>query len=304
MKQKNPFLYRISQFLGFLLGARFFVAVLVTFALYVSTFFLFAHEESLRSFVFDFKVHGIIACAVMSILAGGIINQFYDREKDEIVQPFRFKLQAFLKQKYFLYAYLALVVLSLVLASILSVRVFIFFGIYQFFMWFYSHKLSKVLILNNITFVVLTLYPFFGMLVYYQTFSFTIFWMALFLFLILLVVDILKDILTMKVDQLYDYHTLSTTFGITRARNIVIVLCCILLALSVIIAGKWNYSGLLAYYYLLSTLILTVTIVVLAYGNARRDYTSLTLIRLWIFIGIWSMLIYGIQVRFPNFLSF
>jgi 4-hydroxybenzoate polyprenyltransferase len=90
------------------LGARFFVAVLLIFALYVSTFFLFNQDENFRKFVFDFKVHGIIFCTVLTILAGGIINQFYDFEKDHVVKPFRTRIQSFIKQKYFLYAYLVL----------------------------------------------------------------------------------------------------------------------------------------------------------------------------------------------------
>ncbi|STC96712.1 Uncharacterised protein [Chryseobacterium carnipullorum] len=94
-------LYRFSQFVGFLIGARFFVALLLTFALYVSTFFLFNQDETFRKFVFDFKVHGIIFCTVVTILAGGIINQFYDLEKDHIVKPFRTRIQSFIKQKYF-----------------------------------------------------------------------------------------------------------------------------------------------------------------------------------------------------------
>lgn len=204
----NPILYRISQFVGFLLGARVFVGLLLTFALYVSTFFLFNQEESLRNFVFDFKVHGIIFCTVLSIFAGGIINQFYDREKDQLTKPFRTKLQSFLKQKYFLYAYLTLNLISLGIAFLISPRVFVFFLTYQFFMWFYSHKLSKILILNNLTFVSLTLYPFFGMMVYYRTFSVRLFLMAVFLFVILLIIDITKDFLTKNADKIFGYVTI------------------------------------------------------------------------------------------------
>jgi 4-hydroxybenzoate polyprenyltransferase len=94
-------------------GSSLFVAVLLIFALYVSTFFLFNQDENFRKFVFDFKVHGIIFCTVLTILAGGIINQFYDFEKDHVVKPFRTRIQSFIKQKYFLYAYLVLSVISL-----------------------------------------------------------------------------------------------------------------------------------------------------------------------------------------------
>lgn len=160
MKQENLLLYRISQFVSLLLGARFFVLVFFTITLYVSTFFLFNQEETLRQFVFDYKIHGIIFCSLLSIAAGGIINQFYDIEKDRLQKPFRSKFQSFLKQKYFLYSYIILNIISLGIAYLLSPRIFIFFLIYQFMMWFYSHKLSKILILNNLTFVALTLYPF------------------------------------------------------------------------------------------------------------------------------------------------
>lgn len=301
MKKKNPFLYRISQFVGLLLGARFFVATLLTFALYVSTFFLFAHEESLRSFVFDFKVHGIIFCAVLSILSGGIINQFYDLEKDQIVQPFRTQLQSFLKQKYFLYAYLFLLIVSLVVAALISYRVFIFFVIYQFIMWFYSHKLSKILVLNNLTFVALTLYPFFGMLVYYQTYSFKIGWMALFLFLILLTIDILKDILTQAVDRVYGYMTLATVYSEQKAKSVVIWMLVLLSAVSSYIAYIWHFEGILSYYYLICIIIFMITIGIVNSNRERKYFVAINVLRLWVFVGILAMLFNGIDMRYQSF---
>ena len=67
----NPILHRLSQLVSLLLGARIF---LYWHCLHLrcmfSTFFLFNQEESLRKFVFDYKVHGIILCAMLSIAAG------------------------------------------------------------------------------------------------------------------------------------------------------------------------------------------------------------------------------------------
>lgn len=241
--------YRFSQFVGFLLGARFFVAALLTFALYVSTFFLFNQDESFRNFVFDFKVHGIIFCTVLTILAGGIINQFYDLEKDHIVKPFRTRVQSFIKQKYFLYAYLGLSAISLGVAWAISHNVFVFFVVYQFFMWFYSHKLSRILILNNLTFVSLTLYPFFGMMVYYETFSKKVFLMAVFLFLILLCIDIVKDTLTRSVDKAFGYTTIPNYFKSRNTKIILISLLLVTMAVSMKIITKTGVSGFMAYYF-------------------------------------------------------
>ena len=292
---KNPFSYRFSQFIAFIMGARVFVTLLLTFALYVSTFFLFNQEESLRNFVFDFKVHGIIFCSVLSILAGGIINQFYDREKDQITKPFRTRVQNFLKQKYFLYAYIVLNVLSLGIAGMISIRVFFFFLIYQFLMWFYSHKLSKLLIINNLTFVSLSLYPFFGMLFYYKTFSILIFLMSIFIFLMLLVIDILKDTLTKNADKVFGYFTIPNYFSSTTSRTIIIILLIFSQISSGLITWKMGLHSIMSYYFAASIFIQIVSVFLVLNKVRYSKFANLNMLRSWIFIGIISMLANGIH---------
>lgn len=292
---RKSLFYRLSQFVGFLLGARFFVAVLLTFALYVSTFFLFNQEESFRKFVFDFKVHGIIFCTVLSILAGGIINQFYDFEKDHIVKPFRTRIQSFIQQKYFLYVYLALTVISLGVASFISYRVLIFFVVYQFFMWFYSHKLSRILILNNLTFVSLTLYPFFGMMVYYQTFSKKVFLMAIFLFLILLCIDIVKDTLTKSVDKAFGYTTIPNYFKSKNTKIILVSLLIVTMAVSMKLILKTRISGFMSYYFTGGLFVMVICVYLLLNSSRRTKFLTLNILRFWVFIGILAMLLNGIE---------
>ncbi|KUJ55481.1 UbiA family prenyltransferase [Chryseobacterium aquaticum] len=287
--------YRLSQFFGFLLGARFFVAFLLTFALYVSTFFLFNQDENFRNFVFDFKVHGIIFCTVLSILAGGIINQFYDFEKDHVVKPFRTRIQSFIKQKYFLYVYLAFTAISLGVAGFISYRVFIFFVIYQFFMWFYSHKLSRIFILNNVTFVSLTLYPFFGMMVYYETFSKKVLLMAIFLFLILLCIDIVKDTLTKRADKAFGYKTIATVYKDKTAKSIIIFLIILTMMVSMKLIAKTGISGFLSYYFSAGLFIMIFCIYFLLNNSKRGNFITINILRFWVFVGIIAMLLNGIE---------
>lgn len=294
---KNPLFYTISQLTAFLLGARIFVAMLLTFALYVSTFFMFNEEESLREFVFDFKVHGIIFCTVLSILAGGIINQFYDREKDQLTKPFRSKLQRFLKQKYFLYAYLTLFLLSLSISLLISGRVFIFFLVYQFFMWFYSHKLSKLLIINNLSFVSLTLYPFFGMMVYYNTFSGQLFVMAVFLFLVLLIIDLIKDILTRNADKMFGYITIPNYFGTRAARNIAVCLAILAMGSAAVIVAFADNQRILHQYFTAGLFVLVFIIYLLLNKIKKNNFIALNILRIWVFIGIIAMLLDGIMYK-------
>ncbi|MCU7613773.1 UbiA family prenyltransferase [Chryseobacterium sp. GMJ5] len=297
-QQKNfvskSLFYRFSQFVGFLLGARFFVAALLTFALYVSTFFLFNQDENFRNFVFDFKVHGIIFCTVLSILAGGIINQFYDFEKDHIVKPFRTRIQSFIKQKYFLYAYLLLTVISLAVACLISYRVFIFFVIYQFFMWFYSHKLSRILILNNLTFISLTLYPFFGMMVYYETFSKEVLLMAIFLFLILLCIDIVKDTLTKSVDKAFGYDTIPNSFDYKTSQWIIVFLMLLTMAVSMKLISKTGISGFMSFYFSSGLFVFILCIYYTLDYTKKSKLIAINILRIWVFIGIISMLLNGI----------
>ncbi|MGC4130220.1 MAG: UbiA family prenyltransferase [Bergeyella sp.] len=293
----NPVLYRLSQIVGFLLGARFFMVLLLTFALYVSTFFLFNQEESLRDFVFDFKIHGIIFCTVLSILAGGIINQFYDREKDRIIKPFRTKIQSFFKQKYFLYVYLILNFVSLGISWLISPRVLVYLVIYQFFMWFYSHRISKILILNNLTFVSLSLYPFFGMLVYYRTFSIKVFLMAVFLFVMLLILDIIKDTLTKNADKVFGYTTIPNFFGSKTAKSVIVILCIAEMIISMLLVELKGLNSFMSCFFAVSLFVLVFAVYLILNTFKNSNFFTLNMLRIWIFIGITAMLLDGIFTK-------
>ena len=280
--------------MSLLLGARIFLLLLFTFTLYVSTFFLFNQEENLRKFVFDYKVHGIIFCSVLSIAAGGIINRFYDNEKDRISRPFRTRLQSFLKEKYFLYSYITLNVVTLVISAILSPRILVFFLVYQFLIWFYSHKLSKILIVNNLTFVSLSLYPFFGMLVYYQHFSYKIFLMAIFLFLLLLTIDLIKDVLTKNVDKVFGYNTIANVFGKKTSYHIIALVIFLNILVSSVIVYSYHQLNIFSWYFVISIFFFLLLIFPILTYQKNKMFWVINLFRVWVFVGVVFMLFNGI----------
>ena len=280
--------------MSLLLGARIFLLLLFTFTLYVSTFFLFNQEENLRKFVFDYKVHGIIFCSVLSIAAGGIINRFYDNEKDRISRPFRTRLQSFLKEKYFLYSYITLNVVTLVISAILSPRILVFFLVYQFLIWFYSHKLSKILIVNNLTFVSLSLYPFFGMLVYYQHFSYKIFLMAIFLFLLMLTIDLIKDVLTKNVDKVFGYNTIANVFGKKTSYHIIALVIFLNILISSVIVYSYHQLNIFSWYFVISIFFFLLLIFPILTYQKNKMFWVINLFRVWVFVGVIFMLFNGI----------
>ena len=280
--------------MSLLLGARIFLLLLFTFTLYVSTFFLFNQEENLRKFVFDYKVHGIIFCSVLSIAAGGIINRFYDNEKDRVSRPFRTRLQSFLKEKYFLYSYITLNVVTLVISAILSPRILVFFLVYQFLIWFYSHKLSKILIVNNLTFVSLSLYPFFGMLVYYQHFSYKIFLMAIFLFLLMLTIDLIKDVLTKNVDKVFGYNTIANVFDKKTSYHIIALVIFLNILVSSIIVYSYHQLNIFSWYFVISIFFFLLLIFPILTYQKNKMFWVINLFRVWVFVGVIFMLFNGI----------
>lgn len=277
-----------------LLGARIFVLLLFTFALYVSTFFLFNQEEDLRKFVFDYKVHGIIFCSVLSIAAGGIINKFYDNEKDMVSRPFRTKLQSFLKEKYFLYSYIFINFLTILISALLSPRILFFFFVYQFFIWFYSHKLSKILIVNNLTYVSLSLYPFFGMLVYYQYFSYKIFLMAIFLFLLMLTIDLIKDLLTKNVDKVFGYNTIANVFDKKTTYNIITFVIVLNIIVSGVIVYSYHQLNIFSWYFIISIFFFSILLFPVLTHQKNKMFWVINLFRAWVFVGVIFMLLNGI----------
>lgn len=288
---QKSFIYRASQLLSLLLGARIFLLIFFAFALYVSAFLLFNQEETFRQFIFDYKVNGIILCSILTIAAGGIINQFYDLEKDKIQRPFRTKLQTFLKQNYFLYSYIVLNIVSLGVAFWLSFNIFIFFIAYQFMIWFYSHKLSKILVINNLSFVSITLYPFFGILIYYQHFSKRLFFMALFLFILLLIIDILKDILTIRADAIFNYKTLPISFGLKISRGVLGILLMLNTLIGYLIIDNISNGFLLKIYFGVSSILFLLLIFPIIFFRLKNIFWLHNLLRLWIFIGLIFMLL-------------
>ena len=280
--------------MSLLLGARIFLLLLFIFTLYVSTFFLFNQEENLRKFVFDYKVHGIIFCSVLSIAAGGIINRFYDNEKDRVSRPFRTRLQSFLKEKYFLYSYITLNVVTLVISAILSPRILVFFLVYQFLIWFYSHKLSKILIVNNLTFVSLSLYPFFGMLVYYQHFSYKIFLMAIFLFLLMLTIDLIKDVLTKNVDKVFGYNTIANVFGKKTSYHIIALVIFLNILVSSVIVYSYHQLNIFSWYFVISIFFFLLLIFPILTYQKNKMFWVINLFRVWVFVGVVFMLFNGI----------
>jgi 4-hydroxybenzoate polyprenyltransferase len=184
--------------------------------------------------ILDFRVFILVLASALSIASGYIINNFYDSKKDLINRPNKSMLDRLVSQKTKLYVYFTLNFFVALISIFLSWRVLLFFSAYIFLIWFYSHKLKKYAIIGNITAAFLAVLPFFAILIYlfkkdhFRHFEMQhaeiIFAHASFLFLLILIREMIKDLENIKGDLASDYHTIPVIYGENASKAIITAL--------------------------------------------------------------------------------
>lgn len=275
--------------LSFLVRVRIFNVIMLILAMYISAIYLFGDEKNIVENLKNIKLHGIVLSSSLSAMAGYIINFFYDQEKDMIYRPITSILQRFISNGIALRFYIFFNFISLTIAIVLSYRIFIFFLIYQFIIWFYSHKLSRIVFINNLTNSAIMLFPFLALFLFYENFSSYILYLSGFLFFIIFIKDICKDLLSYKYDHLFNYHTLPNTLGIIPTKIILNILFCLLLGISFQLSCEPHLYEI-RLYYLLTILLCVCSIVVIWLRKPQYIQILIFMIKFWIFLGTISLL--------------
>ncbi len=270
------------------------IAMLVL-AQYMASLFIFNEGKNHLQILLDKNLNFIIIASALSAAAGYIINNFYDLEKDAVSRPLQNYIERFISQNFKLNTYLALNILALGIAFLVSWRVALFFFVYQFLVWFYSHKINKIVWLNNLYSVILMVFPFFALFLYYENFSQIIFFHAIFLLLLLLITDILKDLTTSTADTIYHYSTIPVIYGDKTTKKLLTTLMLITAVWSLFM---WTDSdtGYMKYFFLLSSILNIVLIIPLWNTHSKTTYKILHLIfKLLIGFGIFNMVFIDIN---------
>src|SRR5690606_35609406 len=189
-KQKHLLLKFFSMFSV----VRGYNILIIVIAQYLASIYILAHDLPLHQVLFDVNLFMLVLASAATIAGGYIINNFYDSEKDLINRPIKSRLDRLVSQNTKLSFYFVLNFLAVVMASYVSFKAVVFFAIYIFGIWFYSHKLKKMPFVGNLVSAVLTITPFFAIFMYYKNFETVIFVHALFLFLLISMRELTKDL--------------------------------------------------------------------------------------------------------------
>jgi 4-hydroxybenzoate polyprenyltransferase len=196
----------------------------IALAQYLSAIFILAPEKRALHVLLDFNLFILVIASSLTIASGYIINSFYDSKKDLINRPNKSKLDRLVSQKTKLQVYFSINFFVALIAFFVSFRAVIFFSVYIFLIWFYSHKIKKYVIYGNLMSSFLAVLPFFGILLYYKNFYEVIFFHATFLFLILFIREIIKDLENIKGDISNNYKTIPIIYGEQISKIIILVL--------------------------------------------------------------------------------
>ena len=285
-KQKSIFF----KFLSIFSVVRIYNILIIVLAQYLTSIFILS-DKKLFDVIFDFNLFLLILCSSLSIASGYIINNFYDQKKDIINKPIKSKIDDVVKKSTKLYFYFILNFVVIFFASIISLRAVIFFSVYIFFLWFYSHKLKRLLFLGNLFYSLLTITPFFAILLYYKNIDLIIAAYALFLFFILLLKDITKDLKNLVGDFTENYQTIPVAFGEDFSRIIISLITFINVIL--IINLFINFSdGYMNIYYGISLILLLIFTIKLYNSKKVSDYLELhNILRIVIGLGVFSIIL-------------
>jgi len=286
--QKQMMLKLFSMFVV----VRGFNLALIVIAQYITAIFIMAPpSQSLSQILLDRSLFALILATVGAIASGYIINNFYDSEKDSINRPHKSTLEQYVSQNTKLIFYFIINFIVVVIASYVSFRSVLFFSIYIFAIWFYSHKIKKMPIIGNLVSAILTITPFFAIFLYYKNYSGLIFIFGFYLFLILSMRELVKDLENLKGDFSLEYKTIPVVYGEKIAKIMIVVLVTVNILVTGYLVKSYDLGRMDYFFYGSVSLLCIVTILVFLAKNQRQYVHIHNLLKLLILLGVFSIIL-------------
>lgn len=298
--EKYSVFHKLLSMFSVVRGYNIFIIVL---AQYLAAIFIFAPDKSLRETLLNPDLFLIVLATTCVIAAGYIINNFYDVKKDVINKPIKTKIDSIVSQKVKLNSYFVLNFIGFLFGLLVSWRAAVFFSVYIFLIWLYSHKLKKYPLTRLISASVLALWPFFAIFVYFKNFSTIIFTHALFLFLVLMIKELVKDLENMKGDLAQNYLTLPIKYGEYFTKLLITILVIFTLD-PIYFLWKYPEMGMMKYYFYFAGLMFVIFLIVLWKANSKKNYLLLhNLVKVIIVVGVLSLILIDTTVIIQKLLE-
>ena len=293
VKKNIPFFYKFLSMLSVVRGYNIFIIVL---AQYLAAIFIFSPDKTLKEILFNPELYFIVLATICVIAAGYIINNFYDVKKDIINKPIKTKIDSFIGQKTKLNIYFLLNFVGVLFALLVSWRAAMFYSIYIFLIWLYSHKLKKYPLIGLFSAAILAILPLFAIFVYYKNFSEIIFTHAAFLFFVLMIRELIKDLENIKGDIAQNYTTIPIKYGEYFTKLLITILVIFTLD-PIYFLWKYPEIGMMKYYFYFVGFSFIGFLFLLWKAKTKKDYIILhNIIKLIIVVGVLSLMLIDTSV--------
>jgi len=150
---------------------------------------------------------------------------------------------------------------------------------------------------------ILAILPFFAVFIYYKNFSTIIFTHAAFLFFLLMIRELVKDLENIKGDVAQNYLTIPVKYGEYFTKLLIAIL--IVFTLDPVYF-LWNYPeiGMMKYYFYFVGIVFVLFLFLLWRAKAKKDYIILhNIIKIIIVIGVLSLTLIDTSVIIQRILK-
>ncbi len=299
LSRKNKLL--LLKLLSLFSVVRGYNILMIVLAQYLASIYILSPDLPLRKVIFDLNLFIIVLASALVIASGYIINNFYDAEKDLINKPRKSMLDRLVSQRFKLTTYFVLNFLAVFAASYVSFRAVLFFSAYIFGIWFYSHKLKRVPFLGNFVSATLAISPFFAVFVYYKNFETVIFVHAIFLFLLILVREMIKDLENLTGDIAQNYRTIPIIYGARTSKIGITLLILLTLLPSLLLIFNFDVGHMYLYFVACNVLLL-ISLILLWRSSSKKDYVLLhNILKFIIIVGVFSILLIDVDLILNRF---
>lgn len=270
---------------------RLYNIIMIAVAQLLAAVFILSPDLPVLDVLLDYKLWLIILASAAAIAGGYIINNFYDRAKDLINRPQKTLLENQVRRSTLWTVYFSVNAIAFILGLIVSWRAGLFFAGYIFLMWFYSHKIKRVLFAGNLTAALLAITPFFVLFMYYRNVYAVIFVHGSFLFLILAMRELIKDLENLRGDLAQNYKTIPVVLGekVSKRFYTILTFLTIIPATALIVYFEIGY---MRFYFALVAGALLVCLPLLWNSRRKREYLLIHFIlKVVITAGVASILL-------------
>ena len=292
-----------ARFLSLLSVTRVYNGFLVIFAQYLSAIYIFARAEPIELLLRNSELHLIVLASFLVVSAGYLINQYYDLPKDLINKPYKSMIDLQRTPSSLMRWYALLNLVALVLSLFVSLRATLFFLGYLLSIWLYSHRLRRLLIWGTLFSAFLAVSPITALFLYYQHLEWKIIGFALFLFLLLWIIALVKDLENLPGDLAVGLKTLATSWGIEASQRLIRIVLGAEVLLSLCLLYFYDLS-LMRYYFFASTLLFALLFVWVRRLKEPKNYSETHwILKLFVLLGTLSILFLDLY-RFAELKAF